>query len=344
MSQLYWPIPKYLSIPKLSGIAATLVVSFSSGPESVCWMEETRMQSLSQLLEQAKMGGVAIGHFNVSDIVLLKAVCSSAMDVQVPVLVGVSEGERRFLGTRQIAALVRSLREEYGFPIFLNADHAHSLESAVEAARCGFDAVTFDRSALTLEQNIYETQLAIQALKAINPGILVEGEIGDIGTGSEIHEAEQQEPRRLTTPDEARQFVEATGVDILAPAVGNSHGLVKSMVAGTTKKRLDVALIAEIKRAVRIPLTLHGGSGTDDGDLREAIGAGINIVHINTELRVAWRRGLEEGLCEDINQVVPYKILPRAVEAVSRVARSRMELFNSGPMGFIVKVVTETGV
>ncbi|SEF78938.1 fructose-bisphosphate aldolase, class II [Bryocella elongata] len=300
------------------------------------------MRSLSQLLEQAKMDRVAIGHFNVSDMVLLKAVCSSAMDLQVPVLVGVSEGERRFLGTRQIAALVRSLREEFGFPIFLNADHAHSLESAVEAARCGFDAVTFDRSAQPLEQNIFETQLAIQTLKAINPAILVEGEIGDIGTGSEIHEAERQEPRTLTTAQEARQFVEATGVDILAPAVGNSHGLMKSMVWGTAKKHLDVPLIAEIKRAVRIPLTLHGGSGTDDEDLREAIGAGVTIVHINTELRVAWRRGLEAGLSEDINQVVPYKILPSAVEAVSRVARSRMQLFNNGRLGFSVKSVTET--
>jgi fructose-bisphosphate aldolase class II len=87
--------------------------------------------------------------------------------------------------------------------------------------------------------------------------------------------------------------VEATGVDILAPAVGNMHGMLRSMVRGEAKKHLDIERIAEIKRAARVPLTLHGGSGTDDDDFRRAINAGINIVHINTELRVAWRRGLE---------------------------------------------------
>jgi fructose-bisphosphate aldolase class II len=293
------------------------------------------MNSLSQLLEQSQASGVAIGHFNVSDIVLLKAVFSSAMELQVPVIVGVSEGERQFIGTRQIAALVHSLREQFDFPIFLNADHTHSLHSAVEAARCGFDAITFDRSALSLEQNICETQQAIETLKSINPGIVVEGEIGQIGTGSEIHEESPRESSPLITPEEAKQYIEATGVDVLAPAVGNRHGLVKSMVWGTKKKkRLDVDLIARIKSAVRIPLTLHGGSGTDDEDLRNAISAGINIVHINTELRVAWRRGLEEGLSEDIYQVVPYKILPFAMESVKRIARSRLQLFNSRPFGF----------
>jgi fructose-bisphosphate aldolase class II len=107
------------------------------------------------------------------------------------------------------------------------------------------------------------------------------------------------------------------------------HGMLKSMVQGQTRKRLDIGRIAEIKSAVQIPLTLHGGSGTDDEDLRKAIGAGINIVHINTELRVAWRRGLEEGLSKEPDEVVPYKILPFAVQSVEEVARSRLALFNA---------------
>jgi ketose-bisphosphate aldolase len=292
------------------------------------------MHSLSQLLERSQMSGVAIGHFNVSDVALLNAVFTSALELQVPVLVGVSEGERQFIGTRQIAALVHSLREQFDFPVFLNADHTHSLEGAIEAAKCGFDAITFDRSALPFERNISETLQAVEILKSINPNLMVEGEIGEIGTGSEIHEESPDEPGRLTTPEEARQFVEATGVDVLAPAVGNRHGLVKSMVWGTAKKHLDLPLIAQIKSAVGIPLTLHGGSGTDDEDLRSAIGEGINIVHINTELRVAWRRGLEAGLSEDIYQVVPYKILSSAVESVKQIASSRLRLFNSRPFGF----------
>ena len=292
------------------------------------------MHSLLHLLEQSQESGVALGHFNISDIGLLNAVFTAAREVQVPVLVGVSEGERQFIGTRQIAALVHSLREEYDFPVFLNADHTHTLEGAVEAAKCGFDAITFDRSALPFEQNISETRQAIEILKSLNPNIIVEGEIGEIGTGSEIHDESPRESTRLTTPEEAKQYVEATRIDVLAPAVGNRHGLVKSMVWGTTKKRLDIALISQIKSAVGIPLTLHGGSGTDDEDLRSAIREGINIVHINTELRVAWRHGLEEGLSQDIYQVVPYKILSFSVESVKRIARSRLELFNGRPFGF----------
>ena len=286
------------------------------------------MHSFRHVLEQSQKDRVAIGHFNIGDWVLLKAVLASGQELKVPVVVGASEGEREFLGTRQLAALVRSLREERGSPIFLNADHTHSLAKAVEAAEAGFDSIVFDLSALPFEQNVRQTKEAVETLKTINPEILVEGEIGDIGTGSEIHEEAPDLSKGLTSPAEAKQFVESTGIDILAPAVGNMHGMLKSMVHGQTRKRLDIQRIAEIKDAAQVPLTLHGGSGTDDEDLRKAIAAGINIIHINTELRVAWRRGLEEGLAKRPDEVVPYKILPFAAESVKKVASSRLNLFN----------------
>jgi fructose-bisphosphate aldolase class II len=284
---------------------------------------------LRDVLEQAQKNGVAIGHFNIADLVLLKAVFASAQELKVPVMVGVSEGEREFIGVRQIAVLVRSLCEEYDLAIYLNADHTHSLAKAIEAARAGFDAIVFDASALPFEENVRETMEAVEALKSINSAILVEGEIGNIGTGSEIHDEAPDLSKFLTTPEEAKQFVESTDIDILAPAVGNMHGMLKSMVQGETRKHLDIARIAEIKSAAQVPLTLHGGSGTDDEDLRKAIAAGINIVHINTELRVAWRHGLEEGLAKLPQEVVPYKILPFAVESVKQVVLSRLRLFNS---------------
>jgi fructose-bisphosphate aldolase, class II len=298
------------------------------------------MHALQDVLQRAQKNGIAIGHFNISDFVQLKAVFSAAQKLEVPVLVGASEGEREFFGVRQVAALVRSVREQFDYPIFLNADHTHSLEGAVEAARAGFDAIVFDRSALPFEENVRQTKQAVEALKAINPAILVEGEIGDIGTGSEIHEDAPHVPNLLTSPAEAKQFVEATGIDVLAPAVGNMHGMLQSMVQGDTRKRLNIARIAEIKSAAQVPLTLHGGSGTDDGDLRDAIAAGINIIHINTELRVAWRRGLEEGLAKQPHQVVPYKILPFAVDAVKQVVSSRLQLFNSQPQASALRSET----
>jgi len=290
------------------------------------------MHVLRNVLEQAQKNGVAVGHFNVSDLVLLKAVFAAAQKLNVPVIVGASEGEREFLGARQLGALVRSIREESDFPIFLNADHTHSLPKAIEAANAGFDSIVFDLSALPFEENVRQTKEAVEALKAINPAILIEGEIGDIGTGSEIHDKAPDLTRGLTSPEQAKQYVDATGIDILAPAVGNMHGMLKSMVHGEATKHLDIPRIAEIKKAVKTFITLHGGSATNDEDFRRAIAAGINIIHINTELRVAWRRGLEEGLAKNPDEVVPYKILPSAVESVKQVVLSRLSLFNNKPL------------
>ncbi len=119
------------------------------------------MKNLREVLQQAEADGVAVGHFNVGDFTLLKAVFGAARELNVPVVVGASEGERAFFGTRQLAALVKSLREEFDFPLFLNADHVHSLASAMEAARAGFDAVVFDRSALEFKDNIKQTKEAV---------------------------------------------------------------------------------------------------------------------------------------------------------------------------------------
>lgn len=286
------------------------------------------MQTLREILAQADSSGVAIGHFNVSDLVTLNAVFESARELKVPVIVGVSEGERRFMGVRQVSAMVKSLREQYDFPIFLNADHTHSLPSAVEAAKAGFDWIVFDVSTLPFEENVGQTKAAVETLKAMRPDILVEGEIGDIGSGSEIHDAAPDLRKGLTSPAQAKQFVEETRVDTLAPAVGNMHGLLKSMVAGKTKKRLDIERIRAIKAEARLFMTLHGASGTDDNDLREAIGAGITVVHINTEVRLAWRRGLDSALAKEPNEIVPYKLLPGVVDAVKQVVTARLALFS----------------
>jgi len=293
-------------------------------------LNNTSKNTLRDVLTRLEKEGAGLGHFNVSDQVLLKAVIAAAAETKLPVLIGASEGEREFFGARQLAALVNSERRESDVPIFLNADHTHSLAKALEAANAGFDAVTIDFSALPFEENVARTKETVQAIKAINPGILAEGEIGDIGTGSEIKETAQG--GKLSTPEEARQFVEATGIDNLAPAVGNMHGMLKSMVQGKAKKHLDLERIAQIKKATGAFLTLHGGSGTDDEHFRKAIAAGINIIHINTELRVAWRESLDKSLSRDTNEVVPYKILRPVVDSVKQVVSSRLRLFHGQPV------------
>jgi ketose-bisphosphate aldolase len=285
------------------------------------------MKTLIEVLEDARICKVAVGHFNFSDLVAFNAIVASARALNVPVMVGASEGERAFVGAVRAAALVKSVREEFGIPIFLNADHTHTLPKAEEAAKAGYDEIIFDGSSLPFEENVAQTRKAVEAIKSINPAIVVEGEIGYIGASSEILDKAPENITALTTPVEAKQFIDETGVDVLAPAVGNMHGLLQSMVRGEAEKRLDLGRIAELSRATGIFMTLHGGSGTNDGDFQQAIKAGITIVHVNTELRLAWRRGIEASLKKS-DEVTPYKILSPAVAAVGEVVTARLRLFN----------------
>jgi fructose-bisphosphate aldolase class II len=285
------------------------------------------MKTLREVLQEADSKAVAIGHFNISDLVALKASFDSAAELQVPVIVGTSEGEREFMGVHQAAALVKSLRDEFDFPIYLNADHTHSLESAIEAAKAGYDWIVFDISTLPFDENIRQTKSAVEQLKSINPNILIEGEIGDIGSGSEIHDLSAN--ATLTTPAEAKQFVSETRVDTLAPAVGNHHGMSKAIAAGEARKHLNIDRIREIKAATNTFLTLHGASGTDDGDLQKAIAAGITVVHINTEIRLAWRRGFDKAFAQQPTEIVPYKILPNVVNTMKETIKARLQLFSA---------------
>ena len=233
------------------------------------------MKTLKNVLQEAERNSLAVGHFNFSDLVAFNAIAGAARRLNLAVLVGVSEGERAFVGVHQASVLVRSLREEYGQLIFLNADHTHSIAKAEEAAKAGFDEIIFDGSSLPFDENIVQTKKAVEAIKSINPATLVEGEIGWIGASSAILEKPPEGVGVLTTPQEAKQFVEATNIEVLAPAVGNMHGLLQSMVRGETEKRLDIRRIAEIKATAGTFMTLHGGSGTRDEDFQQAIKAGM---------------------------------------------------------------------
>jgi len=294
------------------------------------------MKKLIDFIKEAKEKKVAIGHFNVSDVVGLKAVFAAARELNVPVIIGVSEGERGFIGVKQISALIKSLREEYsagagGYPIFLNADHTHSLEKLKEAVEAGFDLAVFDGSKLPFDENIKKTKEAVKLAKSISASrrtdFLVEGEMGYIGSGSvilkEIPEGVAINPEDLTNPEDAAKFVKETGVDLFAPAVGNIHGLI---INGNPK--LDIGRIKEIRKFAGVPLVLHGGSGIKDEDFSAAINAEISVIHINTELRVAWRKGMEAALAQNPGEIVPYKILPKAVEEIKKVALKRLQLFN----------------
>ncbi len=286
------------------------------------------MKTLKDYIKDAEANKVAIGHFNISNLEALWGIFHAAQKLGLPVIIGVSEGEREFIGVKQVAAVVKSIREQYDYPIFLNADHTYSFEKVKEAIDAGFDSVIFDGAQLSLEENIAQTKKCVEHARAAGREVLVEGELGYIGTSSkvldELPEGVNVKDDGLTTAEDAARFVKETGVDLLAPAVGNVHGMLRV----GHDPRLNIARVKEVREAAGVPLVLHGGSGTVDQDFVDAIHAGIAIVHINTEIRVAYRKGLEISLQENPDEVAPYKILKGAVKAVEKVVTERLSLFN----------------
>ncbi len=286
------------------------------------------MKTLREYILEAEENNSALGHFNVSDTEQLHAIFNAARKLNVPIIIGTSEGERDFIGVRQIVALVQSLREEYDYPIFLNADHTYSVGRIREAVDAGYDAVIFDGVKLPLEENIKQTKEAVTYAKSVNPDILVEGEIGYIGSSSKMLEElpEGVDPEgAVTTEEQIAQYVKETGVDLIAPAVGNLHGMLK----GGKNPELNILQIQRLRKAGGVPMVLHGGSGISDKDFREAIEAGMSIVHINTEIRVAYRKGIEAGLEENPEEIAPYRFMKKGVEEVSRVVEERLRLFTN---------------
>lgn len=286
------------------------------------------MKSLKECIADARAKGIAIGHFNISNLEGARAVFNAARELSVSVIIGVSEGERSFVGIRQAAAIVKSLREEHDFPVFLNADHTYSFDKVKEAVDVGYDSVIFDGAELSLEENIKTAKQCVEYARGVNPGIVVEGELGFIGKSSKVLEGipagVKISEEFLTKPQEAVRFVQETGVDTLAPAVGNIHGMLK----GGVDPALNIARIKEIADATKIPLVLHGASGNSAEDIKASIAAGVSIVHINTELRVAYRKALVKELSENPEEVAPYKYLKAPLQAMEKVVLEKLKVFN----------------
>lgn len=288
------------------------------------------MRPLSKIIKDAEQRQTAIAHFNVATLEQMNVVARVASELRTPVVVGVSEGERKFMGLREVIAL-RDVYRKLGTEIYVNADHTRTLDGIEEAARAGCDSIIFDVAHLPLEENITNTKIAVNVVKKYSGflrEIIIEGELGYIGTSSQlldaIPEGAAMTSDYFTTPEDARLFVKETGVALLAPAVGNIHGMLKN----AQNPRLDISRITNIRKVTGVPLVLHGGSGVSDDDFISAINAGISLIHVSTELRVAWRSGLEESLKEMPNELAPYKILRKSVMNLEKTVKNRMRLFS----------------
>lgn len=287
------------------------------------------MKTLKQTVQEAREKKVAVGHFNISNLEALWGIFRAAQSLNVPVIIGVSEGERDFVGVKQVAAVVKSIREEYDYPIYLNADHTYSFDKVKEAIDAGFDSVIVDGAKLSFEENVKMTKQCVEYARASGREVLVEAELGYIGQSSkvldEIPEGVMLDESSLTDPAKAKEFVELTGVDMLAPAVGNFHG----MLRGGVDPKLNIERVKAISESTGIPLVLHGGSGNSENDFKQAIANGINIVHINTEIRLAFRDAVKKALQENPEEVAPYKFLKPGMLAVQEVVTNKLKFFNN---------------
>lgn len=285
------------------------------------------MKTLREYIKEAGEKGVAIGHFNISNLEGLHGIYQAAKKLDLPVIIGLSEGEEKFVGREEGVALVRALRDRDNYPIFLNADHHASFESVKNCIDAGFDMVIIDGAKLSFEENVKVTKQCVdyagEVTKNTGRDILVEAELGYIGSGSDIKDKIPEGAGILTKPEDAKKFVEETGIDLFAPSVGSIHGLIK-----TGKPHIDADLVKKIKEITGIPLVLHGGSGLRDEDFTNAVGAGISVIHINSEIRLAYEEAVKKFVNENPEEIVPAKILKPAVDAIEQIVEARIKLFN----------------
>jgi fructose-bisphosphate aldolase class II len=298
-----------------------------------CGKMALNMMTLREVIKNAEEKKIAIGHFNISTLDQLWSIYRAAKSLNVPVIIGASEGERDFVGVKQAVLLVKSIREEFNYPIFINADHTYSYDRVKEAIDAGFDAVIFDGAKLPIDENIAITKKCVEYAREVSKregrDILIEAELGYIGSSSKIldkiPEGVDLSESNLTSVADAVKFVSETGVDLFSPAIGSIHGALKS----THDPDLNLQRLAEIRKEVHVPMVLHGGSGLTDENFTKGMDAGLSVIHINTEIRAAWRDALKDSLqSNDPNEVAPYKILAASSKKTEEVVKKRLQLFS----------------
>ena len=280
--------------------------------------------NLNDYLKQAREGKYAIGHFNFSTEDVLKGIVEASRDAgALAVMVGTSEGEAGFVGMKEAAALVKAMREDFNYPIFLNADHYKSFEKCKEAIDVGYDSIIIDTSRLNLEENMAIAKQVVDYARSINPGISIEGELGYLKGSSEVQQKIEISYVDYSKPEEVAEFVAKTGVDRMAIVFGNIHGIVTDQ-----EEKLDIGHFSRIVAVEPRPYyVLHGASGLKDEDVVASIKAGITNVHFNTELRVAYRNEIDKQFHEHPNETTPYKYLGPAVEEVKKLVAAKIHIF-----------------
>lgn len=290
------------------------------------------MKSLKYYLQKAHKEKWAIGQFNFSTFEQVKGIAAAAENLKAPIILGTSEGESKFVGLAEAVTIRDTLRRKTSLPIFLNLDHGKSFEYVKEAILAGYDMVCFDGSKLPLEENIKISKQVVNFAKW--RGVIVEGEVGGFGTDASRVYKEKFEIKEedLTNPEDAKRYVKETKVDVLAVSVGTFHGIDISGVSPNLRLDRLKEINETFRQARRKPIgfVLHGGSGTPEEDIKEAIKLGIVKININTETRLAFSNVLRKSLEISKDEITPYKYLQESINAVQIVIEDKIKLFESG--------------
>jgi fructose-bisphosphate aldolase class II len=280
-------------------------------------------------MDRARAEHFAFGAFNLDDEPTLKAVVRAAAAKKAPVLVEVSQGEVDEIGLDNVRDMVDNFKAEYGVEVYINLDHSPSIEAAKKGIEAGFEFIHIDVSQANHDATeadiIAATKEVVEYAKLT--GALVESEPHYFGGSSNLHTEDinyEEIKKTFSTPEGAKAFIDASGIDTFAAAIGNLHGQYP------VPKTLDLELLQRIRNAIDCNISLHGGSGTPAHYFVDAVKIGVTKVNINSDMRIAYRRTLEKVLAENPNEYSVAKLIGKeVVDAVQAVVESKIDAFNS---------------
>jgi fructose-bisphosphate aldolase class II len=299
--------------------------------------------TLKDALDKARAGKYAVGAFNINDMEIAKAIGGAAREERSPVILAVSPSAIKYAGIEYIYEIARVTAVKSGVPTVLHLDHGTTFGDCVMCIRHGWSSVMFDGSKLSFDENIKQTAEIVKIAHAA--GVSVEAELGKLA-GVEGHVSVEEKDAIFTNPDEAKLFVERTGVDALAVAIGTSHGAYKFK----GEANLDFDRLAKIEKLVNIPIVLHGASGVPkevldkaakygaklpgasgvpNDAIKKAIELGVAKINIDTDIRLALTAALRQVLTEHPEEFDPRKLFGPAEDAMKAVAKGKMQMFGS---------------
>lgn len=280
---------------------------------------------IQKILNKSQKGGYAVGAFNTSNLEVTLGICRAGVLKSSPIIMQVSEATIEYAGIDTIVAIVNAIAkgEAKNVPIALHLDHGHSLELIKECIKAGFSSVHMDASEYPFEENIAMTRKASEL--AHRSGVWAQGELGSMFGKEGMSKVKlPDDPNSfMTDPTRVKEFVARSKVDTLAISIGTLHGSFKG------KELIDFARLAKIRKNTSRPLVLHGASGTKDDEIRKAIKMGINIINIDTDIRIGFTKALQKTLSKKISFYDPRKILAPSIDGVVEVVGHKMEVFNS---------------